>query len=42
VWSVRMNIRNLILGLEPESQYVHDEKEGKWRFRTNEEYRVPA
>jgi GR25 family glycosyltransferase involved in LPS biosynthesis len=41
VWSVRMNMRNLILGLEPESQYVRDEKDGKRRFRTNEEYRVP-
>lgn len=40
VWSTRMNVKNLIVGLEAESQYVQDENQGKWRYRNETEYRA--
>jgi hypothetical protein len=40
VWSTKLNVENLIAGLEPDAQYVLDEEERRWRFREAGEYLV--
>jgi len=42
VYSTRLNIGNLLDGLEPESQYVKDNSTGEWRYRLAKEYRAHA
>jgi hypothetical protein len=40
VWSARMNTANLIVGLDPESQYIYDPNTSKWRYKLPSEYAI--
>jgi hypothetical protein len=38
VLSTKINLKNLVAGREPESQYIEDKEKGEMRFKNYDEY----